>query len=98
MCRHGCEVEMDVIIPAEQSCTGISRVKRIGVDACVAGIVDALNSHGIRMEFALENGEEDDESNTETTSGLGDCDPGGNDGGCCIRSDAIAVVKTEGDE
>ena len=43
---------MDVIIPAEQSCTGISRVKRIGVDACVAGIVDALNSHGIRMEFA----------------------------------------------
>jgi hypothetical protein len=36
-----------VVIPAELSYNGKSRKKKVGIDACIADIVDALNSGGV---------------------------------------------------
>lgn len=47
MCKWGTTVEMEVTIPAHLSHTGEERKKVIGVDACIAPIVVALNAGGI---------------------------------------------------
>lgn len=47
MCKWGTTVEMEVTIPAHLSHTGEARTKVIGVDACIAQLVAALNAGGI---------------------------------------------------
>lgn len=47
MCRWNTTVEMEITIPAHMSHTGETRRKVIGVDACIAPLVAALNSAGI---------------------------------------------------
>ena len=47
MCKWGNEVILRVPIPANLSHTGEFRWENKGVDACIADIVDALNTAGI---------------------------------------------------
>lgn len=47
MCEWGTDVVLEVTIPAELSHTGEQRQKLVGVDACIAPIVKALNDAGV---------------------------------------------------
>jgi hypothetical protein len=47
MCAWGTSVELTVMIPADLSHTGAARPKLVGIDACIAPIVKALNDAGI---------------------------------------------------
>ena len=47
MCKWGANVDMEVIIPAGCSCTGKAHKKIVGIDACIAPIIAALNNAGI---------------------------------------------------
>lgn len=46
MCKHGTDVLLEVIIPAGLSYTGKARKKIVGIDACIAPLVKALNNAG----------------------------------------------------
>lgn len=43
------EVSVRVRIPADLSCSGRARWKKVGIDACIAPIVGALQLAGINM-------------------------------------------------
>lgn len=47
MCEWGTTVEMEVFVSAEVSHTGEDRMKKVGIDACIAPLVKALNDAGI---------------------------------------------------
>lgn len=47
MCEWGTDVVLEVTIPASLSHTGEQRQKLVGIDACIAPIVKALNDAGI---------------------------------------------------
>lgn len=47
MCRWGNSVNVEVTVPARLSHTDEARTKVIGVDACIAPLVAALNAAGI---------------------------------------------------
>jgi len=47
MCEWGNHSKCFVNIPAEDSYTGQARWKYVGIDSCIAPIVNALNSSGI---------------------------------------------------
>jgi hypothetical protein len=49
MCEHGTEVMVGVKIPADLSCDGKEQWKSVGIDACIAHIVKALQEGGIDM-------------------------------------------------
>lgn len=49
MCKHGTVKEVRVKIPADMSHTGKEYWKMVGIDACIADIVDALQKGGIDM-------------------------------------------------
>lgn len=49
MCEWGNEICVCVRIPADLSSTGKARWKHIGVDACIAPLVEALQKGGINM-------------------------------------------------
>ena len=48
MCKWGTDVDLEVTIPAHLSHTGKERQKVVGIDACIAPIVKALNEGGIK--------------------------------------------------
>lgn len=48
MCKWGTEVMLSVTIPAHLSHTGEAYEKAMGVDACIAPIIRALNDAGIQ--------------------------------------------------
>lgn len=52
MCKWGTDVVIEVTIPAELSYTGKERKKRVGIDACIAPIIKALNEAGIRTDYS----------------------------------------------
>lgn len=47
MCKWGTDVVLEVTIPAALSHTGEQRQKQVGIDACIAPLVKALNDAGI---------------------------------------------------
>lgn len=47
MCKWGTDVPLEVTIPASLSATGVARRKIVGVDACIAPVVKALNDAGM---------------------------------------------------
>lgn len=47
MCKWGDEVKLLVLVPANLSHNGEAHWKWVGVDRCIAPIVDALNKAGI---------------------------------------------------
>lgn len=47
MCEWGTTTPLEVTIPAHLSATGEARRKVVGVDACIHGIVQALNEAGV---------------------------------------------------
>lgn len=49
MCEHGQEELVEVLVPAELSHTGKAQWKRVGIDACIVSIVEALSSAGVHM-------------------------------------------------
>lgn len=49
MCGWGTSTVVRVRIPADLSCTGKARWKRVGIDSCIAPIVKALQRAGIDM-------------------------------------------------
>jgi hypothetical protein len=49
MCEHGTEVMVSVEIPADLSCDGKAKWKDVGIDACIAQIVKALQEGGVAM-------------------------------------------------
>lgn len=49
MCQDRESVRVRVRIPADLSCSGRARWKRMGIDACIAPIVKALQGGGIDM-------------------------------------------------
>ena len=49
MCEWGNTEEIYVKIPADLSCTGKEHWKYVGIDKCIAPIVDALQRVGIDM-------------------------------------------------
>lgn len=48
MCRWGTDVVMPLEIPADCSHSGKAYIKNVGVDACLAPIIKALNDSGIK--------------------------------------------------
>ena len=50
MCMYGNEINLRVLIPEHLSHTGSARWDVKGIDACIANIVDALNSYGVFTE------------------------------------------------
>ena len=46
MCNHGNSVDLELIVPAHLSHTGEARKKVVGIDACIAPMVVALNKAG----------------------------------------------------
>ena len=48
MCKWGTETVLSLVIPADLSHTGAEYIKEVGVDACIAPLVKALNDAGIR--------------------------------------------------
>jgi hypothetical protein len=49
MCEHGTDVIVSVKIPADLSCEGQEKWKNVGIDACIAPLVAALQAGGIDM-------------------------------------------------
>jgi hypothetical protein len=49
MCEHGNDTLVKVQIPADLSCDGTAREKEVGIDSCIAPIVEALQKGGIDM-------------------------------------------------
>ena len=49
MCEWGTEVAVYVRIPADLSSTGKASWKIVGIDACIAPLVEALQNGGINM-------------------------------------------------
>lgn len=49
MCKHGTIKLVRVQIPADLSCSGRAKWKRMKIDACIAPIVSALQIAGINM-------------------------------------------------
>jgi len=49
MCDHGEEVLVRVKIPADLACDGVEKWKECGIDACIAPLVQALQTAGIDM-------------------------------------------------
>jgi len=49
MCEWGTSIPVKVKIPADLSCTGKEKWKVMGIDACIAPIVKALQDYGINM-------------------------------------------------
>lgn len=49
MCEHGVFKKVKVKIPADLACEGYEKWKTIGVDSCIASIVEALQGGGIDM-------------------------------------------------
>jgi hypothetical protein len=47
MCEHGTDVMVSVKIPADLSCDGQEKWKDVGIDACIAPIVKALQDGGV---------------------------------------------------
>lgn len=47
MCKHGDEVLLEVLMPADLSYTGKSRWAVKGIDACLVPLIKALNNAGI---------------------------------------------------
>ncbi len=47
MCKWGTLVEMELLIPARLSHTGIAYRKTVQIDLCIAPLVKALNDAGI---------------------------------------------------
>jgi len=47
MCEWGNEILMTVTVPAHLSSTGNDKQKQVGIDACIAPIVQALIDAGI---------------------------------------------------
>ena len=48
MCQWGTSIDMEVTVPASLSHTGQERQKVVGIDACIAPIIKALNDAGIK--------------------------------------------------
>lgn len=49
MCEWGTDEPVVVKIPADLSHTGVARWKRVSIDACIAGLVHALQTGGVNM-------------------------------------------------
>jgi hypothetical protein len=47
MCKWGNDIAMEVVIPAHLSHSGAAYRREIGIDACIAPIVRALNDGGV---------------------------------------------------
>lgn len=47
MCKWGTTVAIPLVVQADQSSTGKAKFKMVGVDACIAPIVKALNDAGV---------------------------------------------------
>lgn len=52
MCKWGTDEMLEVTIPAELSYTGVERKKMVGIDACIAPIIKALNEASIRTNYS----------------------------------------------
>jgi len=50
MCKWGTSEVLEITVPAHLSHTGKKRLKKIGVDKCIAPIVRALNDAGITTD------------------------------------------------
>lgn len=48
MCKWGTDVVMPLEIPADVSHSGKAYIKNVGVDACLAPIIKALNDAGVK--------------------------------------------------
>jgi hypothetical protein len=49
MCEHGTNTLVRVRIPADLSCSGRAKWKRMRIDACIAPLVRALQEGGVNM-------------------------------------------------
>jgi hypothetical protein len=49
MCKWGTHTMVCVRIPADLSCSGRAKWKRMRIDSCIADIVEALQKGGINM-------------------------------------------------
>ena len=49
MCEHGTETPVTVTVPADLSHSGVAFQKTVGIDACIAPLVAALESGGVAM-------------------------------------------------
>lgn len=49
MCKWGSDVLVRVKIPADLACEGVGKWKEMGIDACIAPLVKALQAGGIDM-------------------------------------------------
>jgi len=47
MCKHGSNTLVEVKIPADLSCSGKEKTKKMKIDSCIASIVEALQNGGI---------------------------------------------------
>lgn len=52
MCKWGKQVLVRVKIPADLSCSGKAKWKKVGIDSCIAPLVRALQRAGIDMRDA----------------------------------------------